>query len=118
MRLSRYSLRNICRPKNRVRSHFSFSFDFLARDKSHALAIIESYRGRPSIMVPACVLDFLEQGVKGLPEPKTSDSVAAIKVSAQGHLCSGEGSYEVSSAQITITPMRYAPTPAPALAAG
>lgn len=86
----------------------SFSFKIVAANLAAALVLLDAQRANTNN--PVAVLDFVEAGIKGLEGSLDS---APVIVEVDGHLCTGRGSYEVTSAKISITPLYLTPMPAP-----
>lgn len=76
----------------------SFSVEFTARSRQHALDRLEAFKGS----MPVTVFDYLAIGINNLPPPPR-DHQQIVYVKAYGHLCSG-GDYETSTATIEIKP--------------
>lgn len=79
----------------------SFSFEFAARNKAAARALIASQSA------PDCIKAFLSMALDNLRED------GPLSVKAAGHLCDGPGSYEVSNAQLHVAALRFSEPPPP-----
>lgn len=77
----------------------SFSINFDAKTAGDARDLIAKAHA------PDCVKEFLVDAVDNLGDQRLTDGV---RVKANGHLCDGPASYEVSTAQIEVTPIRFA----------
>lgn len=79
----------------------SYHVDFHARSRAHAKRILfERHRS----VLPEPVLAFLNAALDALPTLKEG-SERILRVYAHGHLCSGEGSWGDSNAEIGVTPI-------------
>lgn len=52
---------------------------------------------------PQSIKDYCIQGIDGLVAAHGEDVI--VSISGQGHVCTGPGSYEVTSAKIEIKPV-------------
>jgi hypothetical protein len=77
----------------------SFSINFAARSRAHALRLLE----QRAAQLPTSVLCFLKISLENLQPPK--DAQRTILVEAVGHLCDGAGSSAISNATIKVTPI-------------
>lgn len=78
----------------------SFSIEFTARSRSHALQMLETHKAH----LPAPVFDYLAIAINNLP-PTRDGFMRAVHVKAHGHLCSGPGWSPCSTAQIEVRPI-------------
>lgn len=74
----------------------SFHVEYLGRSKEHALAVLEKQN------LPGSIKEFVKVGIQNTPD---RDTLIAISIKAQGHLCDGAGSYEVTNCSISVTPL-------------
>lgn len=77
----------------------SFHVEFYARSRIHARRLLELHKSS----LPAPVMAFLSAAIDGVP-PHKEGAARILKVHASGHLCGGSD-YEVSSADISVTPI-------------
>lgn len=77
----------------------SFSLNFTARSRLHALRLLEKH----AASLPTPVLNFVKTAIENAIPPK--DCQRVFQVEASGHLCDGSGSYAASSATIKVTPV-------------
>lgn len=82
----------------------SFSFDFVARSRQHALELLGKHS---AANCPEAVRDFIATAIENMPDAKDG-TVRLIKVSARGHLCVGKEWSAFSSAQIEVSPIESA----------
>jgi hypothetical protein len=75
----------------------SFSVNFAARSRAHALRLLE----QRAAQLPTSVLCFLKTSLENLQPPK--DAQRTILVEASGHLCDGAGSFASSNATIKVS---------------
>jgi hypothetical protein len=77
----------------------SFSLNFAARSRNHALRLLE----QRAAQLPTPVLSFIKASLENLAPPK--DAQRTILVEASGHLCDSDGSFAISNATIKVTPI-------------
>lgn len=78
----------------------SFHVEFHARSRAHANRLLEVHK----TSVPAPVFAFLKAAIEN-QSPLTEGSTRMFKVRAVGHLCDSNGSYAVSTADLSVTPI-------------
>ena len=78
----------------------SFSIEFHARSRVHALRLLEVHKSS----VPAPVFAFIQTAIAG-QSPLKEGATRSIHVKAHGHLCDSDGSYSVSNAEISVKPI-------------
>ncbi len=81
----------------------SFSFEFIARSRQHALKMLDEQSG-----CPEPVKAFIFVALANISDPKDGE-VRLIKVSARGHLCTGKEWSPWSSAAIDVSPIAASP---------
>jgi hypothetical protein len=84
-------------------SPMSFSLNFVARSKSHALQLLDERKSH----VPASVHSFLKAGIENL-QHTSGQELRVVEVSASGHLAEDKSSYGTSSGSLSVKPI-YAP---------
>lgn len=78
----------------------SFRIEFHARSRAHAKRLLDQHKSA----LPEPVFDFLLAGINGL-SPLKEGAQRVLRVYAYGHLCTGDGSYAVSNAELGVTPI-------------
>jgi hypothetical protein len=77
----------------------SFSFDFNARSRKHALELLER-----QTHIPEPVRSFVKTAIENM-SPPTEDIQRIIMVRANGHLCDGPQWSSSSSLNIEVKPV-------------
>ncbi|MBW7968123.1 hypothetical protein [Bradyrhizobium sp. BR 10289] len=74
----------------------SFFTTFTGRSRTHALQLLEKQKAH----LPVPVFDYIAIAINNLPPPSRESSMA-VRVKAQGHLCSGgDGPYSTLSIEV------------------
>jgi hypothetical protein len=77
----------------------SFSIEFKARSRSHALRVLE----QRAASLPTSVLNAIKISLEHSPAPQ--DHQRAFIVEAHGHLCDGPSSSPHTSFTVKVTPI-------------
>lgn len=78
----------------------SFSIEFYARSRAHALRQLEIYNNS----APGPVVAFIKAAIEN-QTPLREGATRIFYVKAHGHLCDRDGSYAVSNAEILVRPI-------------